>query len=115
MLSTQRIPHTEELTKKDEEITKLSEELETIKTAEVAGLLEKIKLIDKDFDEKDLVENLDLDKQKVILQKYLVSVTKLAVNPLRVEGATGLEETEAKVTVMLQEMGITDVKAFLEG
>ena len=77
--------------------------------------MEKIKLIDKDFDEKDLVEDIELDKQKVILQKYLGSVTKLAANPLRVATATGLEETETKVKAMLQEMGITDVKAFLEG
>lgn len=114
-LDAKETEHTEAVTKKDEEITKLSEELETIKTAEVATLLEKIKLIDKDFDEKDLIEDIGLDKQKVILQKYLGSVVKLAANPLRVEGVTGLEDTEAKVTAMLQEMGITDVKAFLEG
>ena len=114
-LDEKETAHTEELTKKDEEITKLSEELETIKTAEVASLLEKIKLIDKDFDEKELIEDIELPMQKVILQKYLGSVTKLAANPLRVVAVTGLEETETKVKAMLQEMGITDVKAFLEG
>ncbi len=107
--------YTEELTKKDEKITELTTELETIKKAEVAVLLEKIKEIDKDFDEKDLVEDIELDKQKVILQKYLASVIKLAGTPLRVEDPTGVKETEDKVKAILTEMGIDDVKKFLEG
>jgi len=103
-----------ELTDKTAELESLTTTLEDIKKAEVAVILGRIKEIDKDFDEKELLgEDTCLDTQKTLLTKYLGVVVKLAAK-------TGLTAdtgsvTEDIVNKVLLSMGITDVKKFIEG
>lgn len=91
----------------------LEKELTDIRTTEVNGLLAQIKVIDKDFNEKDLIAGVPcLVTQKTLLQKVLTTVAKLSktiiqVNTIPVE----MEKAEA----VLLEMGIPDVKKFIEG
>jgi len=102
-----------ELTEKVNEATSLSAKLDDIKKAELAAMLSRIKEIDKEFDEKELLEDVEsLDKQKVLLTKYLGTLVKLA-SKTNLTVDTG-SVTEDKVKEVLLGMGITDVKQFIE-
>jgi len=92
----------------------LNKELSDIRQAKVNGLLSQIKTLDKDFDEKDLLEGVDsLCTQEKLLQKVLASVAKLTKKTdLSVDSISDVQAAASKV---LLEMGISDVKSFIEG
>lgn len=103
----------EAIADKDGVIAALSKELEDIKEAEVVALTEQITEIQEDFDAEALLEDVEsLDLQKKMLTSYLETAskmkkkTKLQVND---EG-----ELEKRVGAMLSEMGISDLKSFME-
>jgi len=111
-LGSKETEHTDALGEKDEEIEKLSTELKGVYTAEVNALLAQIKEIDKEFDEKDLVEGVeDLTRQKTLLSKYLAAATKLAKTVINVNDTNAME---TRVSAALESMGITNVKNFIE-
>jgi len=109
-----------EITTKDTEITDLKAknqslctQLEDIKKSEVTSLLGRIKEVDKDFNEKELLEGVDsADMQKTLLSKYLGSILKLSKRTNLSVGAGSV--TEDKVSQVLLNMGITDIKGFIE-
>ena len=103
-----------ELTEKTAEATELSEALGTIKKAEVAALASRIKEIDKDFNEVEMLEGIECpDAQKAQLTRYLGFAVKLAAKAgITVDTKSGSKDAVGKV---LLSMGITDVKKFIEG
>lgn len=113
---------TEELGKKDVEIESLKTknglleaDITAIRQAEVNVLLAKIKEIDAEFDEKELLEGVDnLCTQKTLLGKVLTSVVKLSgKTEFNVNTNSHVESVAS--TFLAKEMGIFDVKKFVEG
>lgn len=94
--------------------SQLQETIDARDKAEVSALLSQIKTLDKDFDEKDLLEGVEcLTTQKTLLQKVLNSVSKLSKKTkISVDNTP---EVETKLNTILSEMGIEDVKKFIEG
>ena len=103
-----------ELAEKTEEVTTLSTTLGEIKEAEIAVILGRIKELDKEFDEVELMEGITcLDAKKVLLTKYLGSLAKLVARTNLTANTGSL--TEDTVNKVLLSMGISDVKKFIEG
>jgi len=105
--------HTTALGVKDAEILAMDTIINDGKKAEISATLAKIKVLDKDFDEKDLVEGVDsLDAQKAMLSKFYTTLAKRTGTIIQVGDAS---QIEGKVQAMLSEMGIDNVKNFVEG
>ncbi|RLE66990.1 MAG: hypothetical protein DRJ38_00020 [Thermoprotei archaeon] len=91
------------------------EKIKAIKLAEIKALVEEIKKIDESFDAEKFLEGVeDLDMRKKLLKNYLENIKKFADMTVKLSVDEG-ESVEAKVQKVLSEMGISDVKALIEG
>lgn len=105
----------------DERVKELESELETLKTQledyrkkEIERLVADIREFDESFDAESFLEGVEDHELRVrMLEKHLETVKKFAKQKVSLQVDT-TSELEQRVRKVLQQMGITDVKAFLE-
>ena len=105
----------------DERVKELESELETLKTQledyrkkEIERLVADIREFDESFDAESFLEGVEDHELRVrMLEKHLETVKKFAKQKVSLQ-VDETSELEQRVRKVLQQMGITDVKAFLE-
>jgi len=105
----------------DERVKELESELETLKTQledyrkkEIERLVADIREFDESFDAESFLEGVeDHDLRVRMLEKHLETVKKFAKQKVALQ-VDATSELEQRVRKVLQNMGISDVKAFLE-